>query len=187
MKMLSKTVYSEYQLPMLGILILVSFLCGICSGVVVTALSVRRYLQAPVQSLTIDPTITAIPLFTTTREPVAVPSPTKPSQSLTYEQITTATRQLTEIKRNEYYKSLIGNGIHGTGTVADVSDNGEIRVRIVSSISYDVKLQGVDKSVSAKLNLNDTIEFDGVISEVSDMFGSGKPIITAKSASVSTK
>jgi hypothetical protein len=112
---------------------------------------------------------------------------TSPNQSLTFEQITNTAKQLTELKRNDYYKSLIGKSVHWTGKVADVSDSGEVRVRIVTTISYDVVVQGVPKTTYTKLNLNDVVEFDGTITDVSDMFGSGLPKITVKSTALNSQ
>lgn len=110
-----------------------------------------------------------------------------PSDSLTFEQITNTAKQLTELRRNDYYKSLIGKNVRWTGKVADVSNSGEVHIRIVSTISYDVVLLGVPKTTYTKLNLNEVIEFDGTITDVSDMFGSGVPKITVKVTSVKSQ
>ena len=117
---------------------------------------------------------------TTTNAPSGSSNSTNPD-SLTFEAIRDQARQLTEIKRNDYYKSLIGKSVHGSGKVADVSDNGDVEIRIVSPIGYDVILRGIPKATSASLNLKDSIDFDGTITNVDDLFGSGIPILTVMS------
>lgn len=118
------------------------------------------------------------PQTLSTSAPSAVVSATE--DPMAYSKITSTARQLTEIKRNEYYKSLIGIPISWQGTVADVTNNGTIHIRIASTLSYDVKLMGVPKSTAATLNLKDPIRFSGTITDISDPFGSGTPIITVQ-------
>ncbi len=115
-------------------------------------------------------------------EPAESTNPTSapPPSALTYEDIVNNARQMTELKRNDYYKSLIGKNVHGSGEVADVTNAGDVHVRVSSVISYDIVLTGIPKTTSAALNLKDKIEFDGTINNVMDLFGSGRPIITLK-------
>ncbi len=103
---------------------------------------------------------------------------------LTYQQIKAHTIGLTEAKRNDYYKSLIGKTMRGSGEVADVTNSGDVHIRIASLLGYDVNLQGSPKSVSASLNLRDRVVFEGTITEVSDLFGSGNPILTLAAISL---
>ncbi len=117
------------------------------------------------------------PVITGAPKPIPAISPTP---SFTFEGIVSNAKQLTEIKRNDYYKSLVGKRAHWSGKVADVSDNGDVKVRITSTFSYDVVIQGVPKANATTLNLKDSVDFEGTITDVSDLFGSGSPIITLK-------
>jgi hypothetical protein len=136
-------------------------ICGLCLLVILVSNSSSR---AP----------------TSVDAPSSQPASDRSSSSFTFEEVVKNARQLTEIKRNDYYKSLIGKTVHWLGKVADVSDSGDVKVRITSSIGYDVVIQGVPKATYATLNLKDPVEFDGTIVDVNDVFGSGIPIITVK-------
>lgn len=108
------------------------------------------------------------------------PTSAPPSSALSYDDIVKNAKQMTELKRNDYYKSLVGKNVHAIGAVADVTDAGNVNVRISGTFGYDLVLTEVPKTTSAALNLRDKIEFDGTISVVEDLFGSGRPFLTLK-------
>ena len=109
-------------------------------------------------------------------------SPTAPILAPGFADILDSARRLTELNRNNYYASLVGRGVRWIGTVADVTDEGDIDIRITSDIGYDVILQGIPKETGAAIRLGQSIEIKGTITGVSDMFGSGNPIITVKAS-----
>lgn len=129
-------------------------------------------------------TTNSIPGDSSTNGNVPATSPKSSEPALTYADITSAAKQLTEIKRNDYYKTLIGKQISDSGKIADVSAGGEVHVRIVTSVSYEIKMQGVPMAKASGLNLNDRVQFSGTITNVSDLFGSGSPILTVKYLSI---
>ncbi len=182
-----------------GLALTVVVLCCCAGGMLVLATrpsTPQSSDEAEVVEATVTPQrasapATAMPASTIQASSAAtgLPNPTSanPNSSLTFQQIKSTAQQLTEIKRNDYYKSLVGTNVHWSGTIADVSDSGEVRVRIVSSLSYDVVLQGVPKTTYAGLNLGDSVDFDGTITKVEDLFGSGIPKITVKSTSLNSR
>lgn len=105
------------------------------------------------------------PTPTTQTGAAIVLQPTE-ATGLTYRQIEDKFNALTDLQRESYLPTLVGQGVHWRGKVTNVESDGSLDLNVGQrGLFYNVAMTDVPKDIAVKLNREDAIEFQGVITK----------------------
>lgn len=96
---------------------------------------------------------------------VALATPVQ-SPSLTYRQIEDQFNALTDLQREQYLPTLVGQSVHWRGKVNNVESDGSLDLDVGQrGAFYNVALIGVPKELSLQYNRGDSVIFDAMITK----------------------
>ncbi len=122
------------------------------------------------------PAQSAIPIATAATILTSVPANTTTPKSptpalLSYKEIEDTFNKMTDIQRESYLPTIIGKRVHWSGKIRDVKADGSVTLDMKQSLFYSITLTALPKDVAARLNRDQTIEFDATITNAKQTLG----------------